>query len=72
VKHRVPGVEMRTTNHDLVRPNLSVALKRLLGVFPNFYQSDFYHVLWVTHDITSGDFCIVLGNAVVRRLKVPL
>jgi hypothetical protein len=32
-------------------------------VFPNLYPADFYYVLWVTRDITSGDFCIVLGNA---------
>lgn len=46
---------------------VNIALKRLLGVFPNLYQADFYCVLWVTRDITSGDFCVVLGNGVPKR-----
>jgi hypothetical protein len=49
-----------------------VALKRQLGAPPNLYQAGFCHVLWVTWDITSGDFFIILGKAVAKRLEVPL
>jgi hypothetical protein len=52
--------------------NFNVALKRRLGVLPNLYQAVFFHVLWVTYGITSGDFYRTPGNAVARRLEVPL
>jgi hypothetical protein len=30
------------------------------------------HVLWVTFDVTQGEFGNMLGNAIANRLKVPL
>jgi hypothetical protein len=31
----------------------------------------FGHVLWVTFDVTQGEFVNLLGNAIAKRLKVP-
>ena len=44
-----------------------VVLKRQLGVLPNLYQAVLHYVLWVTCDITYGDFCNASGNAVAKR-----
>jgi len=52
--------------------NLNVALKRQLGVLPNLYNAGFWHVLWVTCDVTQGDFGNMLGSGAAKRLKVPL
>jgi hypothetical protein len=52
--------------------NLNVALKRQLGVLPNLYNAGFWHVLWVTCDVTQGDFGNMLGNGAANRLNVPL
>jgi hypothetical protein len=32
----------------------------------------FGYVLWVTFDVTQGEFVNLLGNAMAKRLKVPL
>jgi hypothetical protein len=52
--------------------NLNVALKRQLGVLTNLYSAGFWHVLWVTCDVTQGDFGNMLGNGAANRLNVPL
>ena len=31
----------------------------------------FGHILWVTFDVTQGEFVNLLGNAIAKQLKVP-
>jgi hypothetical protein len=49
-----------------------MALKRQLSMLSNLYHAGFFDVLWVTCDITQGDFGNMLGNGAAKRLKVPL
>jgi hypothetical protein len=51
---------------------LNVTLKRQLGVSPNLSNAGFWSVLWVTFDVTQGEVSNMLGNAIAKRLKVPL
>jgi hypothetical protein len=63
------GCRHKLTNHiDSI--NLTLTLKRRLGVFSNLYQAGCSDFLWVTRDIIRIDFCKTPGRVVAKRLEV--
>jgi len=46
-------------------------LKRRLGVLPDLYNAGF-QILWVTGDISGGDFGKMPEGEAAKRLKAPL
>ncbi len=72
IQDRVSALALIIRMMSLGQINLYIALKRQPGVLPNFYNTGFWHVLWVICDVTQSDFINMLGSGAAKRLRVPL